>query len=337
MRITAKTRKFVNDYILQDARYSLAASEVRGYLSELLRENGISVAGVFARHKGAASLKEKLVRKHYSSPRDQITDLIGARVVTYYEDHISLVVDLIKSNLVIDPAKSIDKRALLATEKFGYRSVHLIVRPGTTFLKSAKNVGNDVFEIQVRSLLEHAWASIQHDTVYKSGIAFPDSFLRRLAAVAGALEIVDREFLALRNSQDQLITSHRQAYTSDVNQASEKLDTGRLIALMEVLQPEGEGWRAKSGDSNFELTSAQTMLDCLSILQIVTSNDLLPALRNARYLSRLARYAELKNVPPKRVSHLAILLLLVGKADFDLVDWFFPAFALDMDLKEVVK
>jgi hypothetical protein len=50
------------------------------------------------------------------------------------------------------------------------------------------------FEIQVRSLLEHAWAEIEHEIVYKSGITQPDAVRRRFAALAGSLELFDSEF-----------------------------------------------------------------------------------------------------------------------------------------------
>jgi ppGpp synthetase/RelA/SpoT-type nucleotidyltranferase len=51
------------------------------------------------------------------------------------------------------------------------------------------------FEIQVRSILEHAWAEIEHEVVYKSGMEFPGQFKRRFAAIAGLLEMIDKDFL----------------------------------------------------------------------------------------------------------------------------------------------
>ena len=53
-------------------------------------------------------------------------------------------------------------------------------------------------ELQVRSILQHAWASLQHDLMYKGERTPTDSVRRRLIALAGLLELADHEFMAVR-------------------------------------------------------------------------------------------------------------------------------------------
>ena len=65
-------------------------------------------------------------------------------------------------------------------------------------------------EIQVRTILQHAWAEIEHDVVYKSLGEIPFRVRRRFACLAGLLEIADREFESLR--QDEMAV--RQAIQS---------------------------------------------------------------------------------------------------------------------------
>jgi hypothetical protein len=54
------------------------------------------------------------------------------------------------------------------------------------------------FEIQVRSILQHAWAEIEHDLGYKSKQSVPKQIRRRFSRVAGLLELADAEFAAIR-------------------------------------------------------------------------------------------------------------------------------------------
>src|SRR5262249_19774054 len=61
-----------------------------------------------------------------------------------------------------------------------------------------------VAEIQVRTVLQHAWAEIQHDIQYKSVTTIPVAIRRRFMALAGLLEIADREFQAIQDDDERL-------------------------------------------------------------------------------------------------------------------------------------
>ena len=67
-------------------------------------------------------------------------------------------------------------------------------------------------EIQVSTILQDAWAEIEHDIVYKSPEDIPFRLRRRFACLAGLLEIADREFESLR--QDEMVV--RQAVQSRI-------------------------------------------------------------------------------------------------------------------------
>src|SRR5262249_10940698 len=144
---------------------------------------------VSCRAKDPSSLKRKLRLKGYTNPEKQLTDRIGLRVITYYSDGVDQVVDKLARSFTIDAKNSVDKRKQLSVEEFGYRSVQLVAKakdPGSRHLKFAGL--KDIWaEIQVRSILEHAWAEIQHAIIYKSQIKYPDTVLRRFAALAGTL------------------------------------------------------------------------------------------------------------------------------------------------------
>jgi putative GTP pyrophosphokinase len=107
----------------------------------------------------------------------------------------------------------VDKRTTLDPDRFGYLSLHYVVRlgEGRLSLPEYKEFGEVRFEIQIRSILQHAWAEIEHDLGYKSEHAVPAQLRRRFSRLAGLLELADEEFAAIRHSLTE--------YTSEVHDA----------------------------------------------------------------------------------------------------------------------
>jgi putative GTP pyrophosphokinase len=95
----------------------------------------------------------------------------------------------------------------------------------------------------VRSILEHAWAEIEHEVVYKSGIEFPVLVKRRFARIAGAIEVLEDEFVALRDHQQQLIDRCKDRYANALDHGA-AIDSVRLVAVLERERPKSLGWRA---------------------------------------------------------------------------------------------
>src|SRR5205085_6657438 len=54
-------------------------------------------------------------------------------------------------------------------------------------------------EIQTRSILQHAWAEIEHDIGYKRASGLPSAFQRRFSRLAGLLEMADQEFVSINS------------------------------------------------------------------------------------------------------------------------------------------
>ena len=97
-------------------------------------------------------------------------------------------------------------RALRQEERFGYQSEHYLVRLDSTrtALPEYNPYRGLVAEMQVRTILQHSWAEIEHDIHYKSSITTPNSIRRRFMSLAGMLEIADREFQAIQDEDSIL-------------------------------------------------------------------------------------------------------------------------------------
>ena len=181
-------------------------------IRELIRLEDINVHSVTSRTKSRESFCEKLARDgkdSYDSLED-VTDIVGVRIITHIEDEVDVVGNMIRQEFEVDEANSIDKRSALDADRFGYLSLHYVCSfnaARTTVAENRRFKGLKL-EVQVRSILQHAWAEIEHDLGYKAGSTIPSTIRRRFSRLAGLLEIADDEFRRLR---DELTT-----YAKDV-------------------------------------------------------------------------------------------------------------------------
>ena len=165
--------------------------QVMAQLKEVFDEAGLVVASIEGRVKEEKSLAGKLELKgaKYSSLAD-ITDIVGLRVITFYSDDVDKVASAVDRLFEIDWENSVDKRKIHEIDSFGYMSLHYICRTAGFPYR---------FEIQMRTILQHAWANMNHDTGYKSGVEVPKEYLRNLSRLAGMLELADEQFSQIRN------------------------------------------------------------------------------------------------------------------------------------------
>ncbi|MBO4340160.1 MAG: hypothetical protein J5835_01855, partial [Bacteroidales bacterium] len=181
--------------------YTQMADVIPEKLKEFFDEAGIIVAAVEHRVKAKDSLAGKLKLKggKYKDIFD-ITDLVGIRVITFYIDDVDKVASVLERLFEIDWENSIDKRKVHEIDSFGYLSLHYICRiPESAYMDPEHPELNKIrFEVQMRTVLQHAWANMNHDTGYKSGVEIPRVYMRDMSRLAGMLELIDDEFSRIR-------------------------------------------------------------------------------------------------------------------------------------------
>ena len=181
--------------------YEKMAEVIPGKLRDFFAEAGFIVANVEHRVKTERSLAGKLQLKgnKYQNIHD-VTDIVGIRVITFYNDDVDKAAAVLDHFFEIDWENSIDKRKAHEIDSFGYLSVHYICRiPESFFFDPEHPEVNQIrFEVQMRTVLQHAWANMNHDTGYKSGVEIPKIYMRNLSRLAGMLELVDDEFSRIR-------------------------------------------------------------------------------------------------------------------------------------------
>jgi predicted RNase H-like nuclease/ppGpp synthetase/RelA/SpoT-type nucleotidyltranferase len=197
----------VREYAALQPVLRLAAEEFAGLVTAILDDAGINYLSVTGRAKGVASFATKAARtldgaQVFADPLADITDQIGIRVITYVQSDVDAVAELLDDQVVVHDDRDLG-RETASEGRFGYASRHLLIG-----LDSARE-GQPAFEnllgrraqVQIRTVLQHAWAEFEHDIRYKGTIPdehVPD-FDRRFTLAAGLLELADREFSTIRD------------------------------------------------------------------------------------------------------------------------------------------
>lgn len=187
-------------------------------LKDLLGSVSIDVMPLETRTKTHSSFNDKVAREDklgkYHCLED-ITDLCGIRIITYLREEQTRISTLILDNFDVDAANSIDKEEDLPDDRFGYRSIHFVVtlKEDRTKLPEFARFKGLKAEIQVGTVLQHAWAAIDWKFRYKSEEEAPKELRRRLFRISALLEAADDDFSFLSEKLVQV----RKEYTSKVS------------------------------------------------------------------------------------------------------------------------
>lgn len=273
---TDQTKSKISNNIrwYQDKRpvYKQLSKKVETILSEIISIKEIHVHAISSRTKTIDSFEKKIEGLKYNDPINQITDFSGIRIITYVESDLQLICELIRTNFIIDPKNSEDKTSLLGIDKVGYRSIHFICQMPYDRIKleEYKKFNGLFFEIQVRTLLQHSWAEIEHDKDYKFSGVLPDNLKRRFKILAGLLELADREF----NNLAFEIENHRDSIISDTKKGNLEIKIdGTSVKLFFKVKFENllkKGLKPTFFNDNYE----KIIFDELSLFGIETLDDL---------------------------------------------------------------
>lgn len=182
------------------------AAEVEDFLSEIVKSIP-RIDRVQARAKSpdrflAKALKEAEGIRKYSDPLSEIQDQIGARIITFYLSDVTIVCDHIEKYF-----RHIEKRSVLpeSTAAFGYFGFHYIIGLPTDLRKAHWTEGDfpTFFELQIKTLFQHAWSEANHDLGYKefSGSLTSDDE-RRMAWASAQAWGADQIFDELHRGSD---------------------------------------------------------------------------------------------------------------------------------------
>ncbi|MBE3095250.1 MAG: hypothetical protein IMZ52_09490 [Actinobacteria bacterium] len=181
-------------------KYESLAENLLEALVLFLDDAKISYLQVSYRIKDFDSFIDKCRRKkYYNEPFVKCTDICGLRIIYYYLTDIEKISKIIEKEF--DVLEKEDKLQILSKDQFGYRDFQFIVKIKKEWSKTPNYRGLEDFvaEIQVRTILMHAWDEIEHELSYKKDEEIKQKIKRKLSKISAKLEDADEDFEEVRN------------------------------------------------------------------------------------------------------------------------------------------
>lgn len=217
---STRIRRAVQRYAAGYDELSVVTDACVALVTRLLDDAGINYLAVTGRTKSVQSFAAKAARRlpggrlAHPKPLSDITDQIGVRVITYVLSDVDAVAQLLSSQLEVREDRDMGQETAEAG-RFGYSSRHLLVALDEDG-EAGIPVGTQA-SVQIRTVLQHAWAEFEHDVRYKGSVSAehgPD-FDRRFTLAAGLLELADQQFTTIRDHHREELTSPAEAADDD--------------------------------------------------------------------------------------------------------------------------
>lgn len=236
-------------------RYNRLGQNITDALKTFLNEANIPYLDIYYRIKKFDSFYEKIERKKYKSPFNEIEDICGIRVICYYNSDLDKINSIIKNEFEV--LEEQNKSDLLSAKEFAYRSHHFVVKTnkGWQSAPNYRNLGDFKAEIQVRTILMHAWAEIEHKLNYKNDAQVPDKFQRKLFRLSAKFEEADEQFEELRIGIDTYKTELKSKIKeSNEFNLSQDFNLESFKAFIDYKLP-GNEWENTQISSSFDVIS----------------------------------------------------------------------------------
>lgn len=140
--------------------------------------------------------------KPYANPYEDIEDKVGARVVILFKEDVRVVEEVVQAcqSWSARKARDYDEESMLRPYEFDYQSLHYIVRARAGLIWQGSAIDEGIpCEVQIRTLLQHAYSELTHDTIYKPSVAADPSVKRAAAKSMALIEATGDYFSEVRN------------------------------------------------------------------------------------------------------------------------------------------
>lgn len=256
-------------YEARQSAYEKALSDLYGEVRSLLETHGYTPTIKYRvkRFNNYYGKLKKVLKGEKGGDAGLITDLLGLRIICPFLEDLEIIEGLLTEHFPI--VESERKGGQHSFREFGYDSVHLLLNLKPSAIAEPIPYTGEVCEIQLRTILQDAWAEVEHELVYKSDIDLPnESIKRKLASLNATLTLSDLIFQEIRDYQKEIRHHGRKRRES----IEEILRVQDLITL-----PNQEEWTPPStmqvGPISYSLASELEKI-MLSALSAHSHNDL---------------------------------------------------------------
>jgi putative GTP pyrophosphokinase len=196
------TDEVLNEYIDRHIRLLTPLAEALTLHLQASLQDIERIDRITARAKSPRRFFEKAMKANtdggakYDHPFEQIQDLVGGRIIVFYKQDVEVV-----SSAILRYYKPIEQRVLIPEREseFGYFGKHFILAlPEELFEDEADRARLPVFfELQVKTLFQHAWSEAGHDLAYKPDVELTSLQKRMVALTAAQAWGADQQFAQL--------------------------------------------------------------------------------------------------------------------------------------------
>ncbi|TON22741.1 GTP pyrophosphokinase [Vibrio parahaemolyticus] len=275
-KVWRNSPEIIRSYYENIEKYKLLCEEIHYILNKNLYLSEIEIASISSRSKSLDSFCEKIHRKHYKDPFESITDFAGVRVVFLYEQDRELIEQVIEKSF--DIVEKVDKVQDSEVDRFGYGALHYIVKLNKNYAgERYEDIRDYRCEIQVRTILQDAWALVAHHLSYKQESDVPKHLRRKLNALSGLFETADDQFQHIREAREEYQLKVATAIDhSDTLVMSQDIELDSLIAFLKWKFP--QRWL----DDSTEVSELVAELKSLGVTTLQHLQDILERTELAR-------------------------------------------------------
>ena len=292
--------------------------------------------------KGKISRDDKKLK--YKEPLKEITDLVGLKIMLTSLKDENVVYELLNLALDnnIDRENSVNKvEELKQSRKFGYLGRHLVVYYDEKMLKVAEHkVNPDIHpsnfkglraEIQIKTLLQHVWAEVEHKARYKAGEELSDEKKRYFERLAALIEVADDLFKDLVEESEKINEESKQKIQKEQEEAQEakkdskdkvqspavSSETIALYLANEIIKNKFKS--IEQAESFYILVDEEPSLVSMQFIELLKEVGIYHTIdlerlfkdSNVRLLHQYAENEKNENGYPSRLQKLSILQILV--------------------------
>jgi len=212
--------EYDNFYEIRHAVVNELKEQVENALSAL--DSNPVVSGRIKNFSSFFSKYIRLLKTGVQSPK--ITDLLGARVICPFIEDLAAAENIIKKSFNVIER---EVKGHFTFKEFGYESTHLLITIPSSIIEKYGNPGTDIAEIQIRTILQDAWAEVEHELVYKAEFSpFDEPMKRKLAAVNASLSLADIIFQEIRSYQRKYskeMGKRRESFFQKIEESTDEL------------------------------------------------------------------------------------------------------------------
>ncbi len=194
------------------------ADSLKPFFERLLIAHNISFLQIETRVKSLPSFMDKVYRV-LSAGRTfsyHCSDLVGARLITYYLEDVYQIAELVEQMFKVH-SKNLEYDSLSRSpDQFGYSSLHFKVSllKDQDYPLALDAFQNLIFEIQIRTVAQHAWATIDHKLRYKTTEQIPRHVLRQIFQLSALFELADTQFSNIKKQLEAQANQELARYRS---------------------------------------------------------------------------------------------------------------------------